>query len=626
MQRPAAIFVSLIVLLALTRAAAQEAAPATEPEVPEAELVARARAQIAAAEAKVTTKQAYEPAAKALALLCQSDPFFFLDEPPLAPAWTPPEVLKLGPTWVQIDANGAHVEFGGGFHHFGYTLKLNPAGGDAANNSWTLQFDSEDSPSKPLITFTLPKDQQVERAKFIQSALTEFHRRARAARVREEDVRDRLVFLLKFDEVELARKSIRECAAANTNDWPDELLAYLIDSKINPAAATTLDAWAKTHGDFTAWLLAAYTYGLAGDADSLERATKSALALPVDDPDWISSNARFRGTTVCIQLLKAKRYATCAALCDALLAYQGGEYLLAEITAVRDLARRSTGADAPPALEEGTALEPFKGIDLARLTAAKPATRSASAPATTKASADERDRLLAYYDHQIAADPTAKRAHTVKITYLLSQKRTAEALEACRAAAKAFPDWWRPPVALAMLGDGESRKQAEPQLVKWVAAHPAFLHSWYVARYYRESGRDAEAVAALKTAVKSPLEDVDDDAGWVPSAFAFDAASFAYRQKEFELVLDIARVWASPRGTYNYFDDNIYAFRAAAELALGQFAAAIADADKAVEARKQHANWAAHLEALQQAAHAKDQKFIYDPGTACGEWELFPKP
>ena len=83
--------------------------------------------QIAGAEAAVTDPAAYSAAATSLARLCQSDPFLFCDEPPLAPAWTPPEILKLHPTWVEISPDEARIEFGGGFHHFGYySIKPRP--------------------------------------------------------------------------------------------------------------------------------------------------------------------------------------------------------------------------------------------------------------------------------------------------------------------------------------------------------------------------------------------------------------------------------------------------------------------------------------------------------------------
>lgn len=71
-------------------------------------------------EAAVTDPAVCEAAAKPLARLCQSDPFFFHDEPVFAPAWLPPAICKLRPSWAKIKPEGATVEFGGGFYHYGY--------------------------------------------------------------------------------------------------------------------------------------------------------------------------------------------------------------------------------------------------------------------------------------------------------------------------------------------------------------------------------------------------------------------------------------------------------------------------------------------------------------------------
>jgi hypothetical protein len=574
----------------------------------------------ARAEAKVTAKSAYEPAARDLALLCQSDPFFFLDEPPFAPAWTPSEILKLGPTWVQIDANSAHVEFGGGFHHFGYDLKRDPSADTAMLNGWVLSFYSEDNPTRQLMNFTLKKADHVDRQQFVARALADYENRTAGQDVRSPLVSDRIVFLLKFDEVEKARISIRKCAAANPHDWMDQLLAYLIDIHTDPrGAGQRLDAWAGKINDFTAWIFAAYVYGIAGDEDGLEQCVKTALKLGVDEPIWTENNARFRATTICIQLLKARRYETCAALCEALSAYwDGGDFLLPQLTAIDKLAKAKHGADAPPILPEGTVFEPFKGIELTRLALAKPATQ----PATVAS----RDRMLDYYDHRIAADPASQDNYAVKIAYLLKNHREADALATCRKASEVFPNWWRPRMALVLLSNDEDRSKLEPQFRKWIEAHPSFIHWWYLSRYLKDTGRDIDAVAALANAVKYPLESVDQDEMWVPAAFAFDAASYALRQKQFNLVLDIARVWSKPKGIYNYFSDDIYAFRAAAELSLGQFAAAKDDADKVVKAAAHHAIWAENLKELKQAADAQDQHFIYHPGNSCGgDWSLFPE-
>jgi hypothetical protein len=593
------------------------------------EWVRAIQADIATAESKVTAPAAYEPAAKALALLCQSDPFFFRDEPSHAPVWTPPEVLKLHPSWVHIAADGAHVEFGGGFHHFGYELSRDSAADNDGRNGWTLHFYSEDSPSRSLMTFSLNKTDHVELKQFIRGAMAEFNRRAALPRDSDRSVNQRLIFLLKFNEVDLARESIRECAVANPHDWADQLLVYIIDAKTVQTASARLDAWAQRQGDFSAWLLATYAYCIAGDYDSAERSVNLALTKPVDDPEWLSSNARYRGATVCLQLLKARRYPACANLCDALLSYDCEDYLVPQITAIRDLARHASESDpppAPPGLEEGTVFDPFKGIDLSRLVITGETKPSASSRPSGPVTDPEQARMIEYLGHRIAAEPASWRTYAEKICYLLSINRKADALADCKAAAQVLPKWWRPQMALLVFAEPDSREEVEAKFRQWVEANPAFIHWWYLCRYYRDRGRDSDAVAALQNAVKYPLESVDEDEGWVPAAFAFDAASYAYQQKQYVLVLEIARVWSSPRGVYSYVSDDMYAFRAAAELALGQFPAAKADADKVVKAAAEHAIWADNLSELQKAAQAEDRDFRYEPGSSGGDWSLFPTP
>ncbi len=233
---------------------------------------------------------------------------------------------------------------------------------------------------------------------------------------------------------------------------------------------------------------------------------------------------------------------------------------------------------------------------------------------------------VAEYDRRIAADPKRLQNYVEKLDYLYSVNKTGQVLATCQVAARKFPQWWRPKMVTAMLADSNSRPAAEAGLRSWVKANPSFIHWWYLCRYYRENGRDNEALAALENAVKYPLQNIDDDEDWVPAAFAFDAAAYTYQQRQYGLVLEIVRVWASPVGVYNYFDNDIYAFRAAAELELGKFADAKADAQKAVGANAQQAMWAGHLTELREAADRQDQEFVYDPGNLCGDWTLFEAP
>jgi tetratricopeptide (TPR) repeat protein len=483
-----------------------------------------------------------------------------------------------------------------------------------------MSFYDDNAPDKPLMSFTLKRSDHVDRDAFIKSALAEFQRRAASG----AEVKDRIVFLLKFDEVDLARTSIRQCATASANDWMDQLLAYVIDVKTDAASSKRLLAWAEKMGDFSADLMAAYAFEAAGDHDATENSIKTALAKPVDDPDWSGYNARYRGAAICAKLLQARRYATCAALCKALIAYTDSKtYLAPEITSILKSAQAAQANPdshpSPPSFSEGTYFDPFKGIDLSRLIASH---KEVAGPQPVS----NNDRLLEYYDHRISADPQNRDNYTIKIAFLLSLNRRDDAFTVCKTAENVFPDWWRPPTILAFAADDNSRPQAETQFRRWVEAHPAFIHWWYLSRYDRTHGKIDAAIADLQNGVKYPLEMVDEDETWVPMAFAFDAASFAYAQKKYDGVLTIAEVWSKPQGIYNYFDDDIYAFRSAAELALGRFVEAKKDADAVVAAASKHAIWASDLAELQQAAAAHDQTFMYNPGTlGCGgDWSAIP--
>src|ERR1051326_5713126 len=99
--------------------------------------------QIRAEEQTLSQAPGAQAAGHDLALLCQTcrlHPDWFEGEPPLAPAWTPASVRKFGPTWVHIYPDGARVEYGGGFHHFGYFVGLNAAESTEETGVWTIEL------------------------------------------------------------------------------------------------------------------------------------------------------------------------------------------------------------------------------------------------------------------------------------------------------------------------------------------------------------------------------------------------------------------------------------------------------------------------------------------------------
>ena len=190
-----------------------------------------------------------------------SDPAFFRNESPSAPAWAPPEVLRLNPRTVLIWPDEAAVGFGDAWHEFSYGLSRERSADTATEDGWKLElfnggYPGGGRPGRRLMTFTLNQADYLDQHAFIDQALKEYRRRFTLPNQDYYDVHSRLIFLLKFNEVELARQSIRDFAADNPTDWTDQLLLWTIDHQVNPAAAKQLEAVDRM-GDASAWLLVA---------------------------------------------------------------------------------------------------------------------------------------------------------------------------------------------------------------------------------------------------------------------------------------------------------------------------------------------------------------------------------
>jgi hypothetical protein len=324
-----------------------------------------------------------------LCLTCRAHPEWFKDEPPYAPAWTPASILRLRPTWVNVDPDSARVEYGGGFHHFGYTLGPDPAASPDAGGrtAWVLSFYSEDNGNHVVAQTTLGPDDGLTEAQFVDRVFDELDRRIAARHDAHisgtDDAYDavqRCTFALKHGRVDRLRRAIRDSARRDPLDWRDNLLAYALDHAADPAgAAGRLRQWATSVKGFSAWLLAAYAFDTFGDAAAAEDAINTACRLPADEPEWLTYNVRHRGLAMCRRLYDRGKPASAVALCDALLASKdNGNYRVAEITAIR--AAAATAPGTLPVLTSGELFDPFAGIDLQAVTGEVPAHPPATRP------------------------------------------------------------------------------------------------------------------------------------------------------------------------------------------------------------------------------------------------------
>ena len=200
-----------------------------------------------------------------------------------------------------------------------------------------------------------------------------------------------------------------------------------------------------------------------------------------------------------------------------------------------------------------------------------------------------------------------------------------------------YPDWWLPAYGKATLATKEQKSKAETEWESWVEAHPAFVHYWYLAQYFREHDQSEKAIAALRKGVKYPLALLEQSdsmqppnwgvtSNWAPLNMVFDATWFTYQQQEDDLVLEFAQIWEQHFETKTSHPSLDYLpFRAAAFLRLGKIDQAEDVVNRAIAGSLYKSvkhdqlfvpgriYYARNLKPLQDAIMNQNQEFVYDP-------------
>ncbi len=196
----------------------------------------------------------------------------------------------------------------------------------------------------------------------------------------------------------------------------------------------------------------------------------------------------------------------------------------------------------------------------------------------------------------------------------------------CERDLKIYPHWWLPQMALAESEPLDTN--IENGFVTWVQRHGTFFNYWYLARYYRDHGRTAAALAALDQAGELLFVEYPSDAYSTGDFFASDAARYTYERGDYELTLKLCRHCQLALGQY---DEELLQYVAASELRLGKFDAAITDAQSvvAVASERQMSDDVDphNLLKLLDAAKAHDTNFFYQTRDTEGfQWRLFMRP
>jgi tetratricopeptide (TPR) repeat protein len=276
-------------------------------------------AQIHEIEAKLQQPSVYEPVAETLILYCQSDPTLLPHD--LGPAWFPAELRKQGGFRASVNADRAYIEFGGGFYHFGYSLRRDQAASTPQLNVWQLFMCREETEDKQLCTKSVATTRRFSAAEMLKQVLGSYDEFLAAQPSNEDVHKSKIAVLLKFDKVPEARAACKAMLEKLPDDWWANTVCALAiaGEKSDAEAERFLAAWIKRNPNFDNYLDVAYYYQLRGQTKKAASAILKATEYDAGAAQGHGYNSQCRGYAAALYACRSGEYDAAIKLCDKLL-------------------------------------------------------------------------------------------------------------------------------------------------------------------------------------------------------------------------------------------------------------------------------------------------------------------
>lgn len=357
MKYAAAVFAIILVLAAIATAVCRSP-------------IGYAIAQIHRMESAMRQPGVYEPVAQRLALYCQSDQKPFPHH--LTSAWFPAELREVGQGWGTVDSNSAHIEMGGGFHHFGYTLYFDESESTEATNVWRLQFYSEDSDTENLTTVSLKKNQRLTPIEIMTLVANGYDAQIAATPDDGTAHQEKIQMYLRFERVAEAREASRAMLETMPDDWWAVLVNTLLDDALGDKAIAekSIIGWVDKAPNYFRYLDLAYFYQLTDQPTKASDAIEQACKFNANTEWGHGGNAQYRGYTAAMYAYESGNFAQCEQLCEKLVGVSiNGNYGKRGLDDLRQAAiRRKRGENAVVTWDaEILPFDAFETIDLEKL-------------------------------------------------------------------------------------------------------------------------------------------------------------------------------------------------------------------------------------------------------------------
>jgi tetratricopeptide (TPR) repeat protein len=238
--------------------------------------------RIREAELLLQRPHVYRPVAERLALYCQSEPGLVPES--MGAAYLPAPLRSRPHAAVYSSKEGASVELGGGFHHFGYDLEPVVQASTKDTRAWRLSFRSEGSPTLPLVTVRLPATAQASRDQISKWLGEAFPDQLAGAPASAAVHASRVQAHIRLGQVEAALRASDEwIAAAPEKVVPRFTRAHLLARLSQLASgAGEFARWVEAHASFEHRCYLFLFHMREGQAEQALAALRSALREPIE--------------------------------------------------------------------------------------------------------------------------------------------------------------------------------------------------------------------------------------------------------------------------------------------------------------------------------------------------------
>ena len=327
-------------------------------------------ARIHRVEHRLQSPEVYLAVATNLALYCQSVDELHLTNT-LGSSRLPQPLPGLGSPDGTFYSNYAIVEFGGGFYHYGYRLRLDEVNSNSKSNVWELSLCREGSPAKLLHHFTLPPTSKLSAALFTSNSLVEYDRRLAKSPSDITLHQGKIALLLKYDRSR-ARPACVDAVKALPNHWWPRLTLGLLDVGQGRLTEDPADLmkFVEAKPSCSRYLCLAYFYQALEKPDEAAKAVEKAVGCPIIDLEDDETNTECRGYSAAVYAFRSGKYSTAIKLCSALLPVrENGDYAKRALLDLKSSAEKAMDGGKPDFTPDERVFRPnpYERIDVRAL-------------------------------------------------------------------------------------------------------------------------------------------------------------------------------------------------------------------------------------------------------------------